>query len=235
MPPVLKLKLAAAAQAEQLKEAVLKGARTMKSETQKLTADKIIVLAAKEKQKRQRKIFKENGCQTWKFMLLPAIQIPLWMSMSYLFRLLTGWSQFGSRQPLDPTLTTEGFFHVQDLALTDPYMITPVILGLTALTNAEWNFKTADLMKLTTRGVRNSLRPGAFDVVITLTRVSVVFMMVLATQAPVAMVLYWTSSNAYSLIQNMVLDKFMPIRYTPYKRFISNSSVAKNAIPLIKY
>ncbi|QPG76045.1 hypothetical protein FOA43_003431 [Brettanomyces nanus] len=233
MSPVLKIKLAAEGQSEQMR--TRKGENSpVKSEKQQLTADKIMIIASKERFKRQRKLFKDNSCQSWKFMMLPAVQIPLWVSVSYMLRVLTGWSQIGSK-PLDSTLTTEGVGYLHDLALNDPYFVLPITLGILALANAEWNFATADMMKLTTRGVRNSLRPTAFDTIITLTRGSIIFLMAMATQAPAALVLYWISSNGFSLCQNLLMDRFLPIRYTPYKRFYSAKKLSKGAVPLIKY
>lgn len=234
MSPILKIKLAAAGQAEQLKRKQSGDNLPVKSDSEQLTADKIMILASREKFKRQRQIFKDNGCQSWKFMLLPAVQIPLWVSVSYMLRLLTGWVQVGSR-PLDPTLTTEGIGYLKDLALNDPYFVLPITLGIFALANAEWNFATADLMKLTTRGVRTSLRPTAFDMIMNLSRGSIIFLMAMSTQAPAALVIYWISSNAYSLIQNYFMDRFLPIRYTPYKRFSTNTKLSKTAVPVIKY
>ncbi|KAG7880557.1 hypothetical protein KL905_002531 [Ogataea polymorpha] len=217
MFPIFKLRLAARAQAAQRNARLSKIDVPIKTETEQLSANKIIVLASKERMKRQRQIFRDNGCQSWKFLALPAIQIPLWIALSQTFRVLTGWTNLRATV-LDPTLSTEGLGYFTNLTLSDPYFILPVVLGVTALTNAEWNFRTADLMKLTTRGVRNSLRPTAFDSVINLTRMSICFLVVLSAQAPAALSIYWISSNMYSLAQNILLNKFMPLRYTPYAR-----------------
>lgn len=234
LSPVLKIKLAAKGQESQLARKLNPNKSPIKSETEGLTGDKIMILASKEKFRRQRKIFKENGCQSWKFMLLPAVQIPLWVSISYMLRTLTGWSTLGTR-PIDPTLTTEGLGYLTDLAVSDPYFVLPVILGIFALANAEWNFATADLMKLTTRGVRNSLRPTAFDMIMTMSRGSIIFLMAMSTQAPAALVLYWISSNCFSLCQNLLMDKFIPVRYTPYRRFYSTKRLSRGAVALIDY
>lgn len=226
--PVLRAKLASIAQREQAK-----AVSTIPNEKATLNAEKIMILAAKEKIKRQRSLFKQYGCQTWKMMLLPAIQIPLWVSFSYMFRTITGWTDFG-KSNIDMSLTTENFLHLNDLSVNDPYFALPIVLGVVALCNAEWNFKTADLMQLTTRGKKNILRPTAFDVIITLSRSSLIFLMALATQAPAALVMYWISSNSYSLFQNIIMDKLLPLRYSPYDRFhnpITASKNAKNLLP----
>ncbi|TID28612.1 hypothetical protein CANINC_002368 [Pichia inconspicua] len=181
--PVLRAKLASIAQREQSKSV-----SEIPNERATLTAEKIMILAAKEKIKRQRNLFKKYGCQTWKMMLLPAVQIPLWVSFSYIFRNITGWSDFG-RANIDTSLTNEHFLHLHDLSVSDPYFILPITLGIVALCNAEWNFKTADLMQLTTRGKKNSLRPTAFDVIINLSRSSLIFLTAVATQAPAALVI----------------------------------------------
>lgn len=226
--PVLRAKLASIAQREQARSTPL-----VPNEKAELNAEKIMILAAKEKIKRQRSLFKKYGCQTWKMMLLPAIQIPLWVSFSYMFRTITGWTDFG-RSNIDMSLTTEEFLHLHDLSVSDPYFALPITLGIVALCNAEWNFKTADLMQLTTRGKKNSLRPTAFDVIITLSRSSLIFLTAVATQAPAALVMYWISSNTYSLFQNILMDKFLPLRYSPYDRFHNPIKAPKNATPLLK-
>ncbi|KAH3668817.1 hypothetical protein OGAPHI_002572 [Ogataea philodendri] len=223
--PVSKIRLAASAQAAQ-QNARANPSSIIKTEAEKLSADKIIVLASKERMRRQRQIFKDNGCQSWKFLFLPALQIPLWITLSQSFRVLTGWTDVGA-MPLDPTLSTEGLGYLVNLTFSDPYFVLPITLGITALTNAEWNFRTADLMKLTTRGVKNTLRPTAFDSVITLSRMSICFLVVLSTYAPAALSLYWISSNVFSFIQNVLLNKLIPLRYTPYAR--SSSSPKKRA------
>ena len=231
--PVLRAKLASIAQKEQLNRQTTK-LTEIPNEKATLTADKIMILAAKEKIKRQRLLFKKYGCQTWKMMLLPAIQIPLWVSLSYMFRTITGWSDFGKKGTIDLSLTQEHFLHLHDLSVSDPYFALPITLGVVALCNAEWNFKTADLMQLTTRGKKNSLRPTAFDVIITLSRSSLIFLTALATQAPAALVMYWISSNSYSLLQNVMMDRFLPLRYSPYDRFQRSQKVPESAAPILK-
>ncbi|GME78841.1 unnamed protein product [Ambrosiozyma monospora] len=235
MAPIFNLKLASNAQLEQLQRKTQQSATHFKTQTEQLTADKIVLVSQKEAAKQRKKLFKEYGCQSWKMAILPAIQIPLWVSMSYNFRLLTGWSTF-AHKPIDMSLTTEGLGYLHDLTLSDPYYVLPITLGCIALTNAEWNFKSADLMYLTSRGIKNTSRPTFFDVVMNLSRASIVFLMVMGTQAPAAMVLYWISSNAFSLGQNLLLDRYLPLKYTPYSRFShSAGKIAKSAVPLVKF
>jgi inner membrane protein COX18 len=231
--PVLRAKLASIAQVEQIKQQNSEKP-IINNEKATLTAEKIMILAAKEKYKRQKRLFKSYGCQTWKMMLLPAVQIPLWVSFSYMFRNITGWTDFGNKSNIDMSLTDEHFLHLYDLSVNDPYFVLPITLGVVALCNAEWNFKTADLMQLTTRGKKNSLRPTAFDVIITLSRSSLIFLTAVATQAPAALVMYWISSNSYSLIQNILMDRFLPLRYSPYDRFRRSDKVPDSATPIMK-
>ncbi|KAG0683077.1 Cytochrome c oxidase assembly protein cox18, mitochondrial [Pichia californica] len=239
--PVLRAKLASIAQTEQLKNSKNKNKNKnslnniLNNEKATLTADKIMILSTKEKYKRQKLLFKKYNCQTWKLMLLPAIQIPLWISFSYMFRIITGWTDLTKNSAIDMSLTNETFLHLNNLSISDPYFILPITLGIVSLCNAEWNFKTADLMQLTTRGKKNTLRPTAFDVIITLSRSSLIFLTAISTQAPAALVIYWISSNSYSLIQNILMDKFLPLRYTPYERFTSSGKVPFDAKPLMKY
>lgn len=227
MGPVFRVKLAAAAQRAQADRAAMQkanpGAGYVPNPLAELDYHKITVLSAREKMKRQRALFAHYGVQTYKMMLLPLVQIPLWVSLSYVFRSITGWSD-PSKVPLaeggvfDASLSNEGFLYMQDLSAQDPYFVAPIVLGLAALTNAEWNFRTAQNMNWTQsreQQLGKVHRPRAFDVVMTLSRCGLMFLIAVATQAPVALVWYWICSNTFSLCQNVLLDKYLPLRYVP--------------------
>ncbi|KAK6199270.1 Cox18 protein [Scheffersomyces amazonensis] len=187
--------------------------------------EQILVLASKETRKRQKKLFKDNGVQLWKNFILPAFQMPLWISMSVCMRDLSGWTTWSSlsNKPLDSDLYNEGILWFSDLTTCDPFHAFPLALGIIALCNVEWTFKTFDLLR---SGQRKSLRPTITDAIANISRMAVVFLMSISLHAPTALTLYWFSSQAYSLIQNIILDLTLPVSFTPNKRF--NHSIQSN-------
>jgi inner membrane protein COX18 len=216
MGPILRLKLAQRATTARTTEAKNTSPEgIIKGQASGLTYEQIMVLSSKERRKRQKELFREHGCQMWKNFTLPVVQIPLWIAMSATIRDLTGWNDIGS-SPMDSSLTTEGFLWVTDLTTSDPISILPIVLGTLALTNVEWNAKTYALQDT---HVRRSLRITPLDSILNLSRFGTVFLMAIATQAPVGLVEYWITSNTFSLIQNMILDKYLPLRYSSDERF----------------
>lgn len=183
--------------------------------------EEIVLLANKERRKRQKEIFKAHNIQIWKNFVLPAFQIPLWVMMSLTMRDLSGWSSWDSlaNKALDPALYTEGLLWFTDLTSYDPIHVFPVMLGVVSLCNVEWTFKTLELMRTGSNTNTKTLRPTLMDSIGNISRLSVVFMMAISMNAPVALTLYWLSSQIFSLIQNIFLDINFPMSFTPRKRF----------------
>lgn len=228
--PILKMNLAKKVQQAKRKAEVVgktiesktgtertEGYLTMQSPLVGMKYEEILVLAAKETRKRQKKLFKEHDVQIWKNFMLPAFQVPLWVAMSLTMRDLSGWSSWDkmANKPLDPSLYTEGLFWFQDLTVLDPFHVFPLALGITALCNVEWTFKTLELLRLTQR---KKLRPTLTDAFSNLSRMMVVFLMAVSLHAPSALTLYWLSSQVFSLVQNVILDLALPISFTPNRR-----------------
>lgn len=191
--------------------------------------EEIVLMANKERRRRQKQLFKDHNIQLWKNFLLPLFQIPLWVAMSLTMRNLSGWSSWDnlSNAALDPSLYEEGLLWFTDLASYDSLHVFPVVLGIVSLCNVEWTFRTIQLMRPTSSSsssasISNSkapLRPTLMDSMSNISRMSVVFMMAISMNAPVALVLYWISSQVFSLIQNVILDLNFPMSFTPRKRF----------------
>mmetsp|Transcript_2433 Transcript_2433/g.2713 ORF Transcript_2433/g.2713 Transcript_2433/m.2713 type:complete len:343 (+) Transcript_2433:580-1608(+) len=231
MNPVLKLNLAKKVQsakrkAEKSLESI-QGSKTgdqsienvvnLQSPVATMKYEEILLLATKETRKRQKALFKKHNVQLYKNIILPAFQIPLWVCMSWTMRDLSGWSSWDSlsNKPLDASLYTEGLFWFTDLTSLDPMHIFPLVLGVVSLCNVEWTFKTLELLRFTRKRLG---RPTLTDSMSNVARMSVVFMMAISLNAPVALTLYWLSSQVYSLIQNIIMDLMIPISFTPNKR-----------------
>ncbi|KAK6456963.1 60Kd inner membrane protein-domain-containing protein [Scheffersomyces xylosifermentans] len=244
MNPVLKLNLAKKVQAAKRQaEKALKRANEgetkdpeayvpLQSPLAAMKYEEILVLATKETRKRQKELFKKNNVQLWKNMILPAFQVPLWVCMSMTMRDLSGWTSWDSlsNKPLDPDLYSQGILWFQDLTSFDSLHVFPILLGVTALCNVEWTFKTLELSRLT---VRRKLRPTLTDAISNLSRMTVVFMMAISLNAPVALTLYWLSSQVYSLVQNIIMDLSIPISFTPRRRFTYKESTSDQAVPVV--
>lgn len=228
MGPILRLKLAQRAQTAKASESknLSSEGQMIKGQAAGLTYEQIMLLSSKERRKRQKQLFKDHGCEMYKNFLLPMVQIPIWIAMSATIRDLTGWSDIGSN-PMDYSLTTEGFAWITDLTVNDPLSVMPIVLGTLALINVEWNAKT---MSLQNTHVRRSSRITPLDSILNLSRFGTVFLMAIATQAPVGLVEYWISSNTFSLLQNIVLDKYLPVRYQSEERWTSKE--ARDSEPL---
>lgn len=196
--------------------------------------EEILVLTTKEVRKRQKLLFKKNGVQIWKNFILPAFQIPLWVVMSLTMRDLSGWSSWNSlsNKPLDPSLYTEGLWWFYDLTVADNLHVLPLLIGITALCNVEWTFKSLELLRLTQR---KKLRITVTDAISNISRMTVVFLMAISLHAPAALSLYWLSSQFYSLIQNIILDLTMPVTFTPNKRLNYKQLKVSNAIDIVNH
>lgn len=236
MGPIFRLKLAQRAQMAKsmesssevsTKEGVPQG--VISGTAAGLSYEQIVLMSSKERRERQKQMFRENECQMYKNLIVPVFQIPLWIAMSATIRDLTGWNDI-STLPMDSTLQTEGILWFTDLTIADPYSILPIVLGTVALTNVEWNFRTFGIQNF---GVRRSKRITAFDSMMNLSRFGVVFLMAIATQAPAGLVLYWISSNAFSLVQNILLDFWIPLKYNALERF-SFKKATKNSVSMFK-
>lgn len=205
------------------------------SPVKKMRYEEIMVLSTKEVRRRQKKLFKAHDVQLYKNFLLPLAQIPLWVCMSMTFRDLSGWSSLDAvaNKPLDPTLYNEGALWFADLTTLDPFHIFPMAVGIIALVNVEWTFKTFDLMKTSTR--RKLFRPTITDSLANVSRMAVVFLMAVSLHAPSALTLYWLSSQLFSLLQNIFLDLMLPISFTPKTRLSASKQRNPAAIDVVNH
>ncbi|RIA97344.1 60Kd inner membrane protein [Glomus cerebriforme] len=172
-----------------------------------------------------REIYKANKCSPIRNYLLPWVQIPLFISNSLTLRHMvdsTTKSNFNTNTSLTipettivsstsninnidaitsidnmstDTLINGGILWFNDLTLTDPTFIFPLAIGLTNLLNIEihsWFTKyqpsiRSKILKNLSRGLS-------------------VLMIPVATQAPMAICLYWLSSSTFSVGQNLIIQ-----------------------------
>ncbi|KAL7313245.1 hypothetical protein PS15m_007012 [Mucor circinelloides] len=140
-------------------------------------------------------IYAHHGCARWKMLLLPWVQIPLFVSMSLTLRHLTAyplpWLGQTSSLPAEG-LSDGGLAWFMDLTAVDSTMVIPVMIGAGNLINVELNAWYARGKQSKTQKIMTN----AFRVL------SVAFVPI-AANAPMAIGLYWFSSAWYSVVQNI--------------------------------
>ena len=86
-----------------------------------------------------KELYSQEGCHPLKMAILPWVQLPLWIVISFALRNMTG--SYLSATPPPPHVLqafhTEGALWFPDLTLPDPYTILPVLLVVTNLLNIE--------------------------------------------------------------------------------------------------
>ena len=84
-------------------------------------------------------LFREEGCSPYKLYLLPWVQIPLWVTLSFALRNMTGYFPTCASHCADTaqSMSVEGLLWFQDLTAADPYYVLPVLVALTNLMNIE--------------------------------------------------------------------------------------------------
>lgn len=216
--PVTKLRLAAATNSPSRAVDEISSSGSVVKETQaklqKLTPEQISLLSIKETRKRQKALFSKYHVQMWKNVLLPLVQIPLWVTVSMGLRNMT------ERRVLETNhcdILQHWFPPTLDLSL--PWdampMIAPMILGTISLMNVEYNGKmmtstSTSLVGVETASKDYSKMSQAMQGILNLSRLSCVFMMGVSSQASMLLSLYWISSQLYSLIQNIFLNWLWP-------------------------
>ncbi|CAH1247254.1 COX18 [Branchiostoma lanceolatum] len=141
-------------------------------------------------------LFIRDNCHPFKGSLLVWVQLPLFICVSFALRHMTGTFQGpqGAASPvLQPDMASQGALWFTDLTAADPTLLLPVLLGTLNLLIVEMHSLQQTEKTRTQKVVTNFFRG-----------VSVVMVMV-AAYMPAAMTLYWTSSSAVGLAQNILL------------------------------
>ncbi|KAL3229532.1 Cytochrome c oxidase assembly protein COX18, mitochondrial [Nakaseomyces bracarensis] len=181
-----------------------------------LTPEQITVIAAKEARKRQKTLFKKYNVQMWKNMVLPLVQIPLWVTVSMGIRTLT-------EKPMREKLYNSDWlsylgvgedFYLSEPLVNYPFAI-PLVLGTLSMLNVEYNGRvmlesnSASNVGLDLKRDDSRLQLG-LQTVLNVARIGTVFMMGFSSQTAVILSLYWISSQLFSLLQNIFLNWLWP-------------------------
>ncbi|KAG1463050.1 hypothetical protein G6F46_003855 [Rhizopus delemar] len=149
----------------------------------------------KQYRKKVNAIYAQYGCSRYKLLLLPYVQIPLFVSMSLTLRHMTAyplpWFGQTAQSPVQG-LDQGGLEPFLDLTATDPTLILPVLVGAGNLLNVELNAWYAKGVQTPRQKIMTNLFRG----------LSIAFIPI-AAHAPVAISLYWVTSAWYSVVQNV--------------------------------
>lgn len=142
---------------------------------------------------RVRKLLADNNCSPFRSLLLPVVQMPIFLSFYFALD--------GLAKSKLPSLITGGVAWFPDLTTYDPYYILPVASSVMTLLVLESGAETG------TTGMNQT--PQARMVKNVLRGVTVIAAW-FVSEFPAALLLYWTTTNAFSFIQLCVLrTRFM--------------------------
>lgn len=135
-----------------------------------------------------RKLLADNNCSPFKSLLLPVVQMPVFLSFYFALSGL-------ANAPL-PALTTGGGSWFPDLTAPDPYYILPAVSTIMTLIVLETGAETG------TTSMNNS--PQARLVKNILRGVTVIAAWFISS-FPSALLVYWSTTNTFSLFQLLAL------------------------------
>ncbi|EWC45902.1 hypothetical protein DRE_04909 [Drechslerella stenobrocha 248] len=187
--------------------------------------------------RKRQQIYRQFGCQTWKS-FVGLVQVPVWILASLSVRRLAGVGDWWSGSSAKATANTEAALSANidtdldidslsslvpeirdsasdataaaraqmhqdgidgwftDLLQPDPMFILPILFSLAIFTNVASTSRQAT-------GWQKGLRNGLVIMSIAVLPVTL--------NTPAVLLLYWSTSSAYSLAQNVILARLMPM------------------------
>lgn len=140
-----------------------------------------------------RKLLSDNNCSPFKSLLLPLVQMPVFLSFYFALDRL-------AKAPL-PALTTGGVAWFPDLTVADPYYALPAISTIMTLLVLETGAETG------TTAMNQSQQARIVKYIL---RGVTVLAAWFISSFPSALLLYWSTTNTFSLAQLLLLrTKFM--------------------------
>lgn len=176
-----------------------------------LTPARATQLYRKELAVKSVEIYRRWNCQPWK-RYTQFLQIPVWLTVMEAIREMCGQQSgfmgmlfrtkidgIAQVLPVIETFSTEGMLWFPDLMAADPEIILPFILSGTIYLNI-----AIGTGKSLETGWRKSLTRGL--------KVLALAIGPLTLHVPTAMLLYWIASSSFACIQNIILEKVMPLK-----------------------
>ena len=93
-----------------------------------------------------RDLYSKEGCSPYRVAILPWVQLPLWITLSFALRNMAGvFPGAPSNDVVKTALASEGCLWFSDLTVPDPYYILPILLVGTNLCNIEVGVRNKNL------------------------------------------------------------------------------------------
>ncbi|ELU08699.1 hypothetical protein CAPTEDRAFT_181352 [Capitella teleta] len=139
-------------------------------------------------------LYVRDNCHPMKTKVMPYTQIPLWISLSFALRNMTGIQPFSMKESgvTYPSLGEEGALWFSNLLLPDPLIILPLMMALVNTANTE-------MMFLRRKSENQSIIDKAFLYGM---RIFNVLIIPVGMLMPSCMTYYWLCSSLFSLLQN---------------------------------
>ncbi|KAK0526120.1 hypothetical protein OC834_004914 [Tilletia horrida] len=174
----------------------------------KATGDMALVQSSAQK---AQALFRENDCHPLRSFLLPAVQMPIFISFFFALR---GMATAGL-----PSLKDGGLGWFVDLTAADPYYILPITSAALTLAVLETGAETGTNQAMATpqmKTMKNFLR--GFLVIATF----------FILDFPAAVLLYWCTNNTFSLLQLLALrTRFLRARLNLPERLPHAATASK--------
>ncbi|XP_077267073.1 cytochrome c oxidase assembly protein COX18, mitochondrial [Temnothorax americanus] len=145
--------------------------------------------------KQWNKLLVRENCHPAKASLLVLVQVPLWISLSMSIRNLCYMlpKQDASAYTTYQEFTTDGFLWISNLTIADPFVL-PIAMGL---------FNLAIIEITCMSRVKESTKWQRY--LTNFFRVVTIGMIPIAMSVPSCLSLYWATSSAFGLFQNLIL------------------------------
>eukprot|EP00123_Amoebidium_parasiticum_P001219 comp12260_c0_seq1/m.7069 comp12260_c0_seq1/g.7069 ORF comp12260_c0_seq1/g.7069 comp12260_c0_seq1/m.7069 type:complete len:316 (-) comp12260_c0_seq1:938-1885(-) len=148
-----------------------------------------------EANKKRRELYRTHKTYPYQAMLVPWVQLPIWVLFSLALRSMTGFPVWGM-DAVDPLMgmTTGGALWFTDLTAPDPLMIFPVVTSASALVNLE----LTSLRRIGQPTLRQTVMLNLF-------RGLSVGMFFVAIPMPAGISMFWAVSGLYRLGEHVVM------------------------------
>ncbi|KAH6589936.1 hypothetical protein BASA50_009639 [Batrachochytrium salamandrivorans] len=176
-------------------------------------------------------MYRLHRCNPLYTFILPWVQIPLFISMSFALRWLAAFPTLwlGTPDAIAPGMDTEGVLWFDDLTVADPTLITPIMVGAIHLINIELNS-----LRGTTKQKQQTPGRVAFRLFM---RSFALIMIPITAYVPMAIALYWLTSAVFSMVQNisflLVKEYWTPIDAPAHTNISFQEELTPKPLPLL--
>ncbi|KLJ13290.1 hypothetical protein EMPG_11760 [Blastomyces silverae] len=180
----------------------------------------------------RKELFKRHRIRLASFApFAPLLQLPFWLAFMESIRSMSGWQPgllailqqwfnpdgVKAHVPVESSLSTEGALWFPDLMAADPLGVLPVAISVLMFTHITWGSKVRKMKDIPTLVAQGNLQ-GIFGWAIQriFQAMSIwIAPVLLFSQAPAALCIYWLSTTCVAIVQSRLLAIYMPTPTLP--------------------